>query len=100
MKTLDINEIIELFASELDELWHRYLNGKKPEYFNYKAIASTPRQLLEDGLGQMLSAQHFIHAEYRKDINNLTFEQWLLFEWFSKSLKGNDQEILKKAKSL
>ena len=81
-------------------LWHRYLNGKKPEYLNYKAKPTTPRQLLEYGVGQMISAYQFVYAEYQNDTNNLSFKQWLLYEWFSKSLKGNNQEILKKARLL
>jgi len=95
-----MDKIVEVFDSELNELWHRYLNGKKPEYFNYKAKPTTPRQLLEDGLGQMISVYQFVYAEYQNDTNNLSFKQWLLYEWFSKSLKGNNQEILKKARLL
>lgn len=87
-----------LFNAELTEIYNRYLQGKKPAYYNYKFKPTNQQQLLEFGIAQMLSNKEYIHSLYQKDTNNLSFEQWLIFEWFSNSLKGID--ILTKVRSI
>lgn len=88
------------FESELNEIFNRYKQGKKPSYYNYKFKADSPQQLLEFGVAQMLSNRLFMQDLFQKNTNNLTFEQWLIYEWFSKSLKGNDLTILNKVRSI
>jgi hypothetical protein len=91
--------VCSIFESELTEIFNRYQQGKKPAYYNYKFRATSQQQLLEFGIAQMLSNKPFITTLFEKDRNNLSFEQWLIYEWFSKSLKGNDHIILNKVKT-
>lgn len=96
-------QINQLFSKELEELWQRYkLFNKRPEYFPYNIKPQNQDQLLEFGLNQMIKSIAFIEAIYLKDPlrHNLELFQWIIYEWFSKSLKGDNQNILQKAKLL
>lgn len=92
--------VSSIFETELKEIFNRYQQGKKPSYYNYKFRATSQQQLLEFGIAQMLSNRLFMQDLFHKDTNNLSFEQWLIYEWFSKSLKGNDHIILNKVRNI
>lgn len=99
---MNATKMNELFKEEIKELWRRYKEqNKKPEYFPYNRIASTPEELVTLGFEQMTKSPDFIQALYQNNPHQgLTFDQWIVFEWFSKSLKGDEQNIFNKASLL
>lgn len=97
---INLANVSSIFETELTEIFNRYQQDKKPSYYNYKFRATSQQQLLEFGIAQMLSNRLFMIDLYQKDSNNLSFEQWLIYEWFSKSLKGNNHIILNKVRSI
>lgn len=100
---INLTQVNEIFKEEIKELWRKYSQeNKKPEYFPYNQKASTPAELIEYGFGQMMDAIAFVKAAYEKDTphQKLSFNQWMIFEWFSKSLKGDDNNLFLKASML
>lgn len=100
---INLTQVNEVFKDEILELWRRYTQeNKKPEYFPYNIKASTPQELIDYGFGQMMDAIGFVKDAYEKDTihHKLSFDQWIVYEWFSKSLKGDNNNIFLKASLL
>ena len=93
------NKVLKHFKPEVTEIYNRYLNGKKPNFFPYNKEANNIEDMVNLSLNQMFSVTTHLKTldswKHRK--NQLTFEQWIIYQLITSSLKGtNKNDIIQR----
>jgi len=97
-----IGRIKSIFLEEVEEIWNRYQQGKKPHFFPYDRNATDLDDMLGLSLGQMISVTNHLktYNSWKEYKNILTFDQWIVYKLLTSSLKGTKENILQRVQSL
>jgi|GEM_PF-4448266 len=94
------NKILKHFLLEITEIYNRYLLGKKPTFFPYNKKANTLEEMVDLSIKQMFSVTNHLktYSSWKHRKSELSFEQWIVYQLITSSLKGIKEDILRRVK--